>query len=131
MIQIIITKLLRVKSKTPELSVNNKHLSMFLDFQRLVEKHCLTNKKVSFYARELAVSTKTLNNITNSILDKSAKVFIDDIVIIESKRRIINSDNSHTEIAYQMGYDDPTNFFKYFKKHTGMKPSQFRDSFRS
>jgi len=104
---------------------------MFLQLQELVENECFNHKKVSFYAKEMGVTTKTLNNVTQSIIHKSAKTFINDIVVIQSKRLIINSQNSLTEIAYQVGFDEPTNFFKFFKKYTGESPSQFRTSCKS
>lgn len=127
-IQIVITKLFRIKSKNELGFGNQKHLSRFLQLQKLIEKECFNHKKVSFYAQEMGVSAKTLNNVTQSILDKSAKTFINEIVIIQAKRLIINSQDSLTEIAYQLGFEDPTNFFKYYKKNTGQSPSQFRAS---
>lgn len=128
LIQIIITKLFRIKSKDNIVFNNNKHLSMFLELQELVEKNCFNNKKVSFFANKMGVTSKTLSNITQSIIHKSAKSFINDIVIIQSKRLIINSQDSLTEISYQVGFDEPTNFFKYFKKYAGVSPSQFRET---
>lgn len=126
--QIIITKLFRIKSSDNIIFNNSKYLSMFLAFQALVEKECFTHKKVSFYAKEMGVTSKTLNNVTQSIIQKSAKALINDVVIIQSKRLIINSPASLTEIAYQVGFKEPTNFFKYFRKNTGVSPSQFRAS---
>lgn len=130
-IQVVITKLFRIKSKNHIVFDNHKYLSKFLQLQELVEKMCFNHKKVSFYAKEMGVTSKTLNNITQSILHKSAKTFINEIVIIQSKRLIINSQDSLTEIAYQVGFDEPTNFFKYFRKYTGLSPSEFRTSCKS
>ncbi len=130
-IQIIISKLFRIKSKDNVVFDNNKYLSMFLELQAMVEEHSFTNKKVSFYANKMGVTTKTLNNVTQSIIHKSAKAFINDIVIIQSKRLIINSQDSLTEIAYQVGFDESSNFFKYFRKYTGFSPSQFREMYQN
>lgn len=127
LVQIITAKLFRIKSKENALLHNNKYLSLFLNFQELVEKDCFNNKKVSFYAKEMGITSKTLNKVTKSIIQKSAKSIINDVVIIQSKRLIINSQDSLTEIAYQVGFDEPTNFFKYFRKNTGFSPSQFRE----
>lgn len=129
-IQIIITKLFRIKSKDNTVFDNNKYLSMFLELQELVEKNCFKHKKVSFYANQMGVTSKTLRNVTQSVIQKSAKALINDIVIIQSKRLIINSQDSISEIAYQVGFDEPTNFFKYFKKNTGVSPIQFRETYQ-
>ena len=128
-LQIIITKLFVIKSEDNIVFDYNKYLSTFLTFQKLIEKECFNHKKVSFYAKELGISTKTLNNITQSIIHRSAKTFINEIVITQSKRLIVNTENTLTEIAYQIGFDDPTNFFKFFKKYTGITPKQFKNSY--
>ena len=125
-VQILVIKLFRIKSKCNIVFANSKYLSMFLAFQALVEKHCFEDKRVSFYAKKMGFTTKTLNNATQSIIQKTAKSLINDIVIIQSKRLIINSQDSLTEISYQVGFDEPTNFFKYFIKYAGVSPSQFR-----
>ncbi len=128
-VQILIIKLFRIKSKDNASFENSKYLSMFLAFQALVEKHCFEYKKVSFYAKKMGFTTKTLNNVTQSIIQKTAKAFINDIVIIQSKRLIINSQDSLTQISYQVGFEEPTNFFKYFIKYAGVSPSQFRANY--
>ncbi len=128
-VQVLITKLFRIKSKDKTIFEDHKYLSMFLQLQALVEKDCFNHKKVAHYAKLMAVTSKTLNNVTQSIIHKSAKAFINEIVIIQSKRIIANSNDSLTEIAFKVGFNDPTNFFKYFRKYTGVSPSQFRESF--
>ena len=127
-VQIAVTKLFRIKSKDNIVFDDQKYLTKFLQFQELVEKECFNHKKVSFYAKEMGITSKTLNNVTQSIIHQSAKALINDIVIIQSKRLIINSPASLTEIAYQVGFKEPTNFFKYFRKNTGVSPSEFRAS---
>ena len=129
-VQIISTKLFRIKSKENIVFKGTKYLSMFLELQKMVEKDCFNNKTVTFYADQMAVTSKTLNNVTKSVIQKTAKAFIDEIFIIQTKRLIINSQDSLTEIAYQVGFDDPTNFFKYFAKHADVSPSQFRVTYQ-
>lgn len=130
-VQVLITKLFRVKSKTNIVFAEHKYLSKFLQLQALIEKECFKHKQVSYYAKVLGVTSKTLNNITNSIVHKSAKTLINDIVIIRSKRLIINSSDTLTEIAYQVGFEDPTNFFKFFRKYTSFSPKEFRANHKS
>ncbi len=128
LIQVIITRLMRIKSKSNHVFEDNKYLTLFLEFQALIETEGFSNKKVSYFANKMGVSNKTLNNVTQSIIRKSAKALINDIIIIQSKRLIINSADSLSTISYQMGFDEPTNFFKYFKKYTGLSPKQFRET---
>lgn len=126
--QIILTKLFRIKSRGTKTFEMSGYLPLFLDFQRLIETHCFESRKVNYYAEKMNVTTRTLNNITNKIVRLSAKKFINEMFIIKSKRLIINSQHSFTEIAYKVGFDDPSNFFKYFIKYAGISPSKFKES---
>ena len=125
---VLITRLFRLKSKTNEAFENKKYLPQFIAFQKIVERDCFESKKVGYYANKMGVTTKTLNNITQNVIGKNAKSFIDEIVILQIKRLLINSQLSFTEIAYQSGFDDPTNFFKYFRKQTRLSPKQFKEN---
>lgn len=127
-LHIIITKLFRIKAKAGHFFGSNKYISQFLAFQKLVEEDCFKSKKVQYYAEKLRVSTKTLNTIANSVVNNSAKTYIDEITIMQIKRLLISTDHSIKEIAYIAGFSDPTNFFKYFKKFTGNSPEVFRQA---
>jgi len=125
-LHIIITKLFRIKSDGGHFIEKKKYLAEFLEFQGLVEKKCFDSKKVKDYAQMMGCSTKTLNNIVQTIANKSAKTFIDEITIKKIKRLLISTNQTIKEIAYTSGFDDPTNFFKYFKKYIGSSPETFR-----
>lgn len=129
-LHIMITRLFRIKSKNGEYFDNKKYLSEFLDFQKMVEKECFESKKVKDYAQKMGFSTKTLNNVVQTIANKSAKKFIDEIAIMRIKRLLISTNQTVKEIAYTAGYDDPTNFFKYFKKYVGSSPEAFRQFYK-
>lgn len=50
-------------------------------------------------------------------------------MVLEIKRALATSNASVQEITYTFGFDEPTNFVKYFKKHTGYSPAQFRNMY--
>jgi AraC family transcriptional activator of pobA len=128
-LHIIIAKLFRIKSNKNEVIHNKKHLSEFITVQNLVEKNATQYSKVKDYAKMIGLSTKTLNTITKNIVNKSAKEFIDEIYTKQIKRLLIHSDGSIKEIAYASGFEETTNFYKYFKRQTQLTPEQFRNSF--
>ncbi len=127
-LHIVITKLFRFKSKAGHLVEKKKYLTQFLEFQKQVETDCFKSKKVQYYAGQLGVSSKTLNNIVNNVVSKSAKAFIDEITVMQIKRLLISTDDTIKEISYTAGFSDPTNFYKYFKKFTGISPEVFRQA---
>ncbi|MEO0473150.1 MAG: helix-turn-helix transcriptional regulator [Bacteroidota bacterium] len=130
LLHIIITQLHRIKSAdNTAVFGQTKYLSQFLRFQQLLETHWTEYKKVSFYADKMAITSRTLNNITHSIVHKSAKTVINDLLILKVKRLLINTHINITQIAYETGFYEASHLFKFFKKQTGFSPSQFREQF--
>ena len=127
-LHILIAKLFRIKSQRNELVSSRKYLSEFIDFQNLVENSAAQHKQVKYYAQLMGVSSKTLNTITRTIVNKSAKEFVDEICTKQIKRLLINTEQSVKEIAYAMGFEETTNFYKYFKRQTEITPEQFRNN---
>ncbi|GAB5555296.1 MAG: AraC family transcriptional regulator [Saprospiraceae bacterium] len=125
-LHILITQLFRIKAQKKLVNFERKYLTAFVEFQTLVEENVVNTRSVKDYARMLGISTKTLNTITKSIVDKSAKEFVDEICMTQIKRLLINTDLSIKEIAYQSGFEETTNFYKYFKRQIHLTPEQFR-----
>lgn len=125
-LHILITKIHRIKSKGLNKVQLSNYLNEFIKFQNLVEKKYKDSKKVKYYADKLGFSTKKLNTIINFVTGKNAKLFIDDVVIIKAKRDLLHSNLSIKEIAYKLGFKDPANFYKYYRKHTGFTPETYR-----
>ncbi|MEM6801948.1 MAG: helix-turn-helix transcriptional regulator, partial [Bacteroidota bacterium] len=128
-LHILITKIYRFKSHEETSVLTKKYLQDFLEFQELVEKRCFQTKKVMDYAQELGFSTKKLNMVVQSIVQKPAKVFIDEILMLKIKRLLINSQLSIKEIAYMAGFDEPSNLFKFFKRYNQSTPENFRQAY--
>ncbi|MEP1982064.1 MAG: helix-turn-helix domain-containing protein, partial [Maribacter dokdonensis] len=107
---------------------NAKNYTIFIAFKNLVEQNYATTRNVKDYAEMLTITTKHLNEIVKEFTLDTAKTFIDGYVILEAKRSIVSTDNGFKEIAYEIGFDELTNFTKFFKKNTGVSPKTFRNS---
>ncbi len=125
-LHILITNLFRIKAKSEKIDFERKYLKEFVWLQRLTEENVTKTTRVQDYAQMMGLSTKTLNTITKSIVHKSAKEFIDEICTKHIKRLLINTELPIKEIAYESGFDETTNFYKYFKRQTQTTPEQFR-----
>ena len=97
-------------------------------FEALLEQYFKTQKLPSFYAEKLNITLKHLNRICNEILQKTATEVIVDRVILEIKRMLIDKELAVNEVAYKVGYEDYSYFSRFFKKQTGMSPTQFRNT---
>lgn len=126
---IIFSKLERLKQyQTFHLKRSDK-LNKFLEFKSLLESHFSKSRNADFYAEKLNITYKHLNTICKDIISLTAKQFIDEFIVLEAKRLLVNSEIKSTELAYSLGFEEPTNFVKYFKKHTGFTPNQFKKDY--
>jgi AraC-like DNA-binding protein len=107
-------------------SVELDYVLVFKDF---LEKSYKTQKQVSYYAQQIFVTEKKINQATTKILGKTPKEIIDDRILLEAKRILAHTSESVKEIAFYLGFEEPTNFIKYFKKHTSQTPIEFREKY--
>lgn len=105
-------------------------LHRFRRFQQLVEQHFRSWQKVSLYASALGYSEKTLGRATISVTGLSAKTFIASRVTLEAKRMLVHTSLPIAAIGDDLGFDDPSNFVKFFKRESGCTPLRFRTSHR-
>lgn len=106
----------------------SKYMDYFHHFKLLVEKNFSKTRDAKVYANDIAISYKHLNNVCKDVVKTTAKSFIDNYVILEAKRMLVSTSLSVKEIAFTLGFDEPTNFLKYFKKHTSLTPLEFRNA---
>lgn len=95
-------------------------------FFELLAVHYKTTHEVAWYAGELNVTAKTLNANCRKFLDKTAGAVINEKLTAESKRLLLYSQANLGEIAYELGFTDPSHFNKFFKRQTGVLPSIYR-----
>lgn len=114
------------------LQIPNEHTSYEQErldhFLALLEDHMVAQKQVGFYAETLNLSPYQLNGITKRMLGKTCLELINEHIILEAKRNLSATTDQINQIAYQLGYDDPSYFIRFFKRHTGYSPNVFRQN---
>lgn len=96
------------------------------EFKRLLSTTVSVEKSVAFYAKELSISPNHLNKSVKSILGKTASLLIDEMILLEAKVLIRQNSLSLSEIAFKIGFEDPSYFSRFFKKHSGCSPTEFK-----
>ena len=99
---------------------------LFKKFINLIHTYCTTQRDVAFYAEQLCISTRYLSTITKQMGKDSAKEIIDEFLMLELKVALQSTDLSLKEIADKYRVPDQSFFGRYFKKHAGMSPKEFR-----
>jgi AraC-like DNA-binding protein len=94
----------------------------------LIDQHYREHPPVSFYADQLHMTAKHLNDSCKRATGKTTSELIQERVLLEARRLLVHSDLSVTQVAAALGYFDNAYFFRFFKKHTGQTPEQFRST---
>ena len=108
--------------------LDNEQIEVIRKFNFLVDMHYKSKRKVSDYAELLFKSPKTLSNLFSIYNQKSPQQIILDRLALEAKRLIHFTDRQNQEIAFDLGFNDPAHFSRFFKKMTGKTPSEYRES---
>lgn len=107
----------------------NRQEELLKKFISLIHTHCTTEREVNFYAGRLCISTKYLSDISNTFTGKPAKKLIDEFVILEIKVQLQNTELPIQEISDRLHFPDQSYLGRYFKRHTGLSPSVYREKF--
>lgn len=129
LLKVFLLKLMQVKEQQfTSHDVNQKRVYAFF---MLLENHYQEVRNIEFYAEQLGISAKRLNQILKENLDKTGMQLIHDRVILEAKRNIIHSERTIKEIAYHLNFSDRPYFSRFFKKQTGQTPEEFQKEVRN
>ncbi len=107
---------------TPEYPLCNR----FLNF---LTSQMPSHHKVIEYARELNTSPQNLNQSCKKKLGKTASQLIKEQLILEAKRNLLHTEQNINQIADYLQFNDASYFIKFFKKHTGETPFQFKANY--
>lgn len=102
------------------------NLDRFNRFRQAAEKDFRKLHKISEYARVLGYTEKTLTRSIIGSTGMSPKPFLSQCITLGAKRLLIHTSQTVSAIAHQIGFDEPSNFIKFFKRKTGYVPTEFR-----
>ena len=95
-------------------------------FLKLVAEYHNTERKVTFYADKMCLTPKYLSKLIKGASGRSAPEWIDAFVIMEAKNMLKYSDMPIKEVVYRLNFPNQSVFYKFFRKHTGLTPSDYR-----
>lgn len=98
------------------------------DFHAIRAGKSLQLRRIKDYADELHISQNHLNDTVKALTGETAAKLIDKQVIKQANMCLINSAKTVSEIAYLLGFEDSSHFAKFYKRHTGNTPSDFRSA---
>ena len=113
---------------TGQLYVTSQANRVFIRFRQLVETHFSTMHTVAEYADILCISPRALSEYVRQSSRLTPLKIINNRITLEAKRLLKYSDEKVKEICSELGFEDSSNFAKFFRRETGMMPTDFKNS---
>lgn len=123
----VITLLIELKAiQTLHAGKNISAINITRKFKNEVFHSIDINLPVSDFAKRLSLSTNHLNKSVKAVTGMSATQLLAKIKITEAKYLLFMADLTVADIAARLGFDDPSYFSRFFKKHEDITPLDFR-----
>lgn len=101
-------------------------LVRFKHFQQLVEKNFVKWHQVSDYAKAIGCAEKSLTRAVSEATGSAAKSYIASRINLEAKRLLVHTSLPVGLISHRVGFEEATNFVKFFRREVGCSPGEFR-----
>jgi len=110
----------------PEQGPSARAVQQFRRFQEAVDLHHTRLHHVGDYAQRLGYADKTLSRLAQAVVGMTPKAYLSQKIILEAKRQLVHTHQTVTLIGQNLGFDETTNFVKFFKREAGCTPAEFR-----
>ncbi|GIU23571.1 helix-turn-helix transcriptional regulator [Shewanella sp. MBTL60-007] len=121
----VVLKLAQLRSSQQKMA-DGEHRQRFSEFLGLVEQKFHFEREAKRYAEQMHLSYKALNQLCKCCSGRTAKQIIDFRLNLEIMRKLRMQGDCVQSIAFELGFDDITNFVRYFKRLNGQTPSCYR-----
>ncbi len=128
LLTLVLLELRRAYLPTPPAGPVNAAMLLTARFKEAVARHIFSKRSVSEYADQLAVTPNHLNRCVKETTGRPASDFITDMLLLEARMLLRQTDLSIAEIAFRLSFGDASYFGKLFRRHTGQTPLDYRQS---
>ena len=106
-------------------ATRSREQTIFDRFIQLVNQHCREHHKIAYYADRMCLTERYLGTVVRQTSGTTAKDWIDRALITQAKVLLRHSNESVLQISEELNFPNPAFFSKYFKRLTGITPSEF------
>lgn len=124
----ILVALMRLNSELAEdsFSSGDRDYKLLCRYREFLEQNFRSEKGLEFYAGKLGISAQRLNQACRARAGKTSSELLHDRVIVEAKRYLIYMGMTVAQAGYELGYDDPAYFSRFFSQRVGQPPGAYR-----
>lgn len=105
----------------------NRDYDILSRYRELLEQHFRSERGLDFYASRLSISPQRLNLACKARAGKTASEILHERIVIEAKRCLIYMELTVAEVGYDLGFDDPAYFSRFFSQRVGQPPGAYRE----
>lgn len=122
----LLLRMLLLRDQRTDGEPDPAYLRRFRRFRGLVETQFARQHKVADYAAQLGCTVKSLSRACLAAVAVGAKEYLSGRINLEAKRLLTHTQMPVSAISEQLGFDELTNFIKFFKRECGLTPNEFR-----
>ena len=123
------TRIKDQQSDFEETEADSEETEFMTQFHNLIEQNYRSKHAVAEYADMLHMAPKSLHRKVKRLTGETVSQIIQNRLTLEAKRLLYHTDMTVKQIGYELGFDDPTYFSRFFKKQTGQSATKFQEEF--
>ncbi len=116
--------------KHTRIKYESRSYKYFAELKQLVEDNYRNNYLPVWYAAQLHITEKRLNEICKEATGNTVSNYLKERILLEAKRLLSHSAGSVKEIGYHLGFEDPSYFARFFKKNAGITAGDFKEQYK-
>ncbi len=125
---ILITAMRRHRAAQPDMRplAQDRDYALLCRYRTVLEQNFRHQKSMEFYAAELGVTVQRLTQACRARTGRTASELLHERLVVEAKRHLVYMARSVAEVGYELGFEDPAYFSRFFSRRVGMAPGEYR-----
>lgn len=116
----------RVEQELHPTKRRSRQEDIFNQFKRLVNENCCQHRNIPFYADKLSLTPHYLSTLISKVSGQSVMYWINRATLVQAKVLLKNKDMLVYEVAERLNFPSQSAFGLFFKRETGMSPSEYQ-----
>jgi len=112
--------------ESPRMAHNSRKAQQIEKFRALVDEHFRQRRSMAYYASEMGLTAGHLTRLCREVLNVSSQDVVNARILHEAQRELVYSGDGIKQVANLVGFVDEAYFTRFFRKHMGLTPSEFR-----
>ena len=112
--------------ESPRMAHNSRKAQQIEKFRALVDEHFRQRRPMAYYASEMGLTAGHLTRLCREVLNVSSQDVVNARILHEAQRELVYSGDGIKQVANLVGFVDEAYFTRFFRKHMGLTPSEFR-----